>query len=153
MKIRTLPALLTIAALAGCGTTAAGTAAKPPTCQQQYRTWKAGPALTPGKQLKTDLGAVSTASTASDIPAMTAGLKASAADVTALNAYPMPACADPHGYWKAILARVKAAGDNAGTSNGLGALILAEAPLKDVPALETKLQAELATTIPGVKVS
>lgn len=59
---------------------------------------------------------------------------------------PAPACADPHGYWRQILARIKAAGDNAGTASGLTGLILAEAPLKAIPALEKKLDAELKRT-------
>ncbi len=37
----------------------------------------------------------------------------------------MPRCADPHGYWPAILTRIRSAADNAGTGSGLGALLLA----------------------------
>ena len=36
------------------------------------------------------------------------------------------------------MARIKAAGDNAGADSGLTGLLLAEAPLKGVPALEKK---------------
>ena len=55
----------------------------------------------------------------------------------------MPACADPGGYWMQVLAHIKAAGDNAGSASGLGGLLLAEAPLKQVPGMEQKLTQEL----------
>lgn len=55
----------------------------------------------------------------------------------------MLACADPHSYWDKSLARIKAAGDNAASSSGLGGLLMAEAPLKDVPGIQAKLEAEL----------
>ena len=42
-----------------------------------------------------------------------------------------------------MLADIRASGDNAGTATGLASLIAAEVPLKNVPALETKLTAEL----------
>jgi hypothetical protein len=70
-------------------------------------------------------------------------LKKSGRAAAALRKYPMPACADPHGYWDKSLARIKAAGDNAADGSGLGALLMAEAPLKDVPGLQSKLEAEL----------
>ena len=59
---------------------------------------------------------------------------------------PMPGCADPRGYWNEILARIRASGDNASTSSGLSGLLAAEAPLQDVPGMETKLGAELKKT-------
>ena len=58
----------------------------------------------------------------------------------------MPACADPRGYWNAVLARIHAAGDNAASASGLSALILAEAPLQAVPGLQAQLKAELKRT-------
>ena len=116
-------------------------AAAAPTCKQQYHAWRYSPA---GKKLKADLGAVASAGDTDDIPVMLATLKTAGADAAAMD--PAPACADPYGYWKQILARIKAAGDNAGTASGLTGLILAEAPLKDVPALEKKLNAELKRT-------
>ena len=132
-------------ALAGHGTGSAS-AAKPLTCKQQYDAWKTGPARAQGKQLDADLSKVSTAGSAEDITAMTSALKTAGADATTLKQYPMPACADPGGYWNAVLARIRAAGDNAGSASGLSALILAEAPLQEVPGLEAKLTAELKRT-------
>lgn len=112
-----------------------------PSCKQQYHDWRYSPA---GKKLKADLGAVQSAVDTQDIPAMLATLKTAGADAAAMPS--APACADPHGYWKKILARLKAAGDNAGAASGLTGLILAEAPLKAIPGLEKKLNAELKRT-------
>lgn len=124
--------------------------AKPLTCKQQYANWKTGPALAGGKKIEADATALSKAG--EDIPVVTSGLKAIGADATALQAYPMPQCADPAGYWAQYLTDLKAAGDNAGSASGLGGLILAEAPLKDVKSLQSKLSAEMAKTV-GAKPS
>jgi hypothetical protein len=132
-------------ALAGHGIGSAG-AAKPLTCKQQYDPWKTGPARAQGKQFEADLSKLSAAGSAEDITAMTSALKTAGADATALEQYPMPACADPGGYWVQILAHIKAAGDNAASASGLSALILAEVPAKQVPGLEAKLTAELKRT-------
>jgi hypothetical protein len=113
---------------------------------QQYSTWQHGPAHAPGKQIVSALHAVQTAAASEDIPAVTAALKTAGAAAVRLEQYPMPACADPHRYWNAILARIRAAGDNAGSASGLSALILAEAPLQAVPGLQSKLAAELKRT-------
>ena len=129
-------------ALAGHGTGSASVA-KPLTCKQRYDVWKTGPTRAQGKQLDADLSKVSAAGNAEDITAMTSALKTAGADATTLEQYPMPACADPGGYWVQMLARIKAAGGNAGSASGLGAILLAEAPLKQVPGLEQKLSAEL----------
>lgn len=123
--------------------TGAASAAQPLTCTQQYDAWKTGPAHARARQLDTDLTKVSAASSAEDITALTSALEAAGAEAAVLQRYPMPACADPHGYWGQVLARIKAAGDNAGSASGPGGILLAEAPLKQVPALEQKLSAEL----------
>jgi len=126
--------------------TGSASAAKPLTCKQQYDAWKTGPARAQAMQLKADLSKISAAGNAEDITAMTSALKTTGADATALEQYPMPACADPAGYWEQVLTRIKAAGDNAGSASGLSALILAEAPLQGVSGLEAKLTAELKRT-------
>jgi hypothetical protein len=149
--------LFVIITAAACGTHPAATApaaatdaaaathaaAAAPTCKQQYHTWRYSPA---GKQLKADLGAVASAGNTDDIPVLLAALKTAGADATAMENHPAPACADPHGYWKQIFARLRAAGDNAGTAGGLTGLLLAEAPLKAIPGLEKKLAVELKRT-------
>lgn len=127
-------------------------AAKPLTCKQQYANWKNGAAHAPAKNLVNTLKAIQSTGANEDIPADLASIKKLVPAATALQAYPMPACADPKGYWPKILTELKAAGDNAGTASGLGGLLVAEEPLKKVPPLETKLNAELAKTA-GVKPS
>lgn len=152
---RAFPGITGIAALAallcGCGPSSSstslvtGSSAAPLTCKQQYQDWEAGPAKAGAQKVTADANALSSAG--GDIPVMVGDLKALGADATAMQAYPMPACADPAGYWAQVLNSMKAAGDNAGSATGLAALVLAEAPLKQVPALQSKLAAELAKTI------
>lgn len=151
MKIRALPALAAAAALTACGTHTASTTAAaapattaPPSCHQQYTAWKTGPARAKAKQLTSVLGALQSAG--EDLVLLTDALKRSARVAHQLQAYPMPACADPAGYWRKMLADIRAGGDNASTSSGLSAVILAMAPLKQVPPLERKLGAELKAT-------
>ena len=129
------------AAPASATAAATHSAAAAPSCKQQYHDWRYSPA---GKKLKADLSAVQSAGNIDDIPVMLAALKTAGADAAAMT--PAPVCADPNGYWNKILARIKAAGDNASTASGLTGLILAEAPLKAVPGLEKRLETELKRT-------
>jgi hypothetical protein len=77
-------------------------------------------------------------------------MKRAGADAAALQAYPMPACADPARYWHQILASVRAAADNANMGGGgLAALALAEGPGKKAETLTGKLAAELRRTVPA----
>jgi hypothetical protein len=90
--------------------------------------------------------AVRGASGAADIPRLVTALKDAGRGAAALEAYPMPGCADPHGYWRQLLTRIQAAADNTKGSSGLAALMLAMVPLKQVPGIERKLGAELKQT-------
>jgi hypothetical protein len=150
---RTLAAIAAASiALSACGSSASTpaavkpAAAKPLTCRQQYDTWSHGPARAPVKKLEAGLSATVRAASATDIPLMTAGLKKAAAGARAGARYPMPKCADPKGYFPRFLARIRAAGDNAGSSSGLGSLLLAGASLKGLKKIERKLGAELKRT-------
>lgn len=146
--------------LAGCGAAAspsgsgAGTSAahssSPPTCAQQFKTWLNGPVHGLGERVGPDLSKVVAAAKLEDVPEITSGLKTTGALARQLAAYPMPVCADPAGYWTQLLGFLKAAGDNASTSSGLGGLLLALAPLARIPVVEKNLQAELARNV-GVK--
>lgn len=125
--------------------------AKPLTCAQQYKAWQGGPADALAKRtLGPDDKALTTAGNADDIPAMDSALGKLGGDASQLEAYPMPACADPAGYWTQMLADIKAAGDNASSTSGLGGLLTAMAPAEKVKPLEAELTAELARTA-GVK--
>jgi hypothetical protein len=151
--VRRAAAAAAAVALSGCGITSVGgvslkndsTAEPALTCAQQYASWKTGPAKASAEKVAADAKALSSAG--EDIPVLTGDLKTLGADASALEAYPMPHCADPAGYWQQYLADLKAAGDNAGTSSGLGALLAAEIPLKDVKSLQSKLSAELDKTV------
>ena len=151
--LRAALGLFVITTVAACGAAHPGTAAPAaataaathsaaaaPSCEQQYKAWKNG------TKLKAESKALQAAGDTEDIPALLSALKAVGKTAARLEAYPVPACADPHGYWNKILARIKAAGDNAGADTGLTGLLLAEAPLKAVQGLEKKLDAELKRT-------
>lgn len=135
-------------ALAGHGSSAgpAAAVAKTETCKQQYAAWKASPAKAGADKMVAAMEKVQSAADAEDIPETDTDLKAAGNDAAALRAYPMPACADPAGYWPRILTDIKAGGDNAGAASGLGGMILAMEPLKKVQPLESKLTTELKRT-------
>lgn len=140
-------ALVAIAGGTAYALTGGGSPAKPLTCKQQYQQWKTGPAGAIAKRtLTADDSALTSAANSDDIPAMNSALGKLGNDATQLGQYPMPPCADPAGYWPQMLAGLKAAGDNAGSTSGLGGLLTAMAPMEKVKALEVKLSAELART-------
>ena len=112
-------------------------------CPLKYNAWKHGPA----KKLVIALKTVGSASTAEDTPALTAALKKVGPAVLSAERYPIPACADPKGYWTALLMHVNAAAGNAGSGSESASITLA---LKAVPEIEHKLTAELKHTV-GLK--
>jgi hypothetical protein len=151
VKIRAFPALAAAVVLTACGTqtadtatTATAPATNAESCHQQYDAWKNGPARAKAKQLVKALDSLQSAG--EDLVLMTDALKRSARIAHQLQTHPIPECADPKGYWKKTLADIRAGGDNASTSSGLSAVILAMAPLKQVPPLEHKLSTELKRT-------
>jgi hypothetical protein len=154
-----IPATVTAALVAGCGNngvTPAGTtasiatgpiAAAPPSCHQQYENWRLHSGqLTYVDKISADLAKLQTDSTAEDIPKTRADMVAAGGDARSLSAYKMPACADPAGYYPKWLAALGAVGDNAKSATGLGSLVLAMAPLKQVETLTTRLAGELHRT-------
>jgi len=152
-----LAAGLTAAACApgGDGVASAGpgggsSAPVPPrSCLQQYRGWGTGPEHAVGEDLTAALNRLQAASAASDIPATSAALQRAAMAARTLERYPIPACADPKGYWHAVLARIEAAAGHPGTSTGQAALARAGQVLRQLPVLERKLATELTGTVPG----
>ena len=138
------------AAPAGSDGGLAASAPPSPSCLQQYRLWSSGPAHAAGENLTAALNILQAASSASDIGATSAALKRAGVAARTLAQSPIPACADPRGYWRTVLVRIQDAADNAGTSQGQGALTAAEAALKRMPALERQLAAELRQTVPGL---
>jgi hypothetical protein len=112
-------------------------------CPKEYKAWKQGPA----KKLVGALDAVDSASTAGDTPALEAALKQAGPAVGRAARYPMPACADPKGYWTVLLMHVSAA--EISRAPGSGSATVAPA-LKGVSKIERELSSELKSTV-GVK--
>jgi hypothetical protein len=129
------------------GTTATGGSSPAQSCRAQYETWKNGPARSAANALVAKVRSLEAADKVGDIPSLVATLKAAGRGAKALQAYPMPKCADPKGYWKQFLVRLRAGADNASTGSGFGALLLAMGPLKPVPGIMRKLDAELKQNI------
>jgi hypothetical protein len=136
-------------ASAGSGAGPVASAASPG-CLVQYRLWASGPAHGAGDNLTAALNGLASASAASDIATAGAALRRAGTAARTLGHYPIPACADPKGYWRAVLVRIEAAADSAGTSAGQGTLTIAQGVMKQMPALERKLAAELQVTIPDL---
>ncbi len=137
--------------LTACGHPAApviGRTATPPTCRQQYETWKHGQAANAAKDnFERRLAAVKAAALAQDVPLMVAAFRKLGPAVAAMARSPIPRCADPAGYWALILTRIRAAADNAAAGTGQGSpFLFAIKPLRGLPAIEAKLGAELKRT-------
>jgi hypothetical protein len=112
--------------------------------------WGSGPEHAAGENLTAALNGLQAASAASDIAATSAALKRAGTAARTVAHYPIPTCADPKGYWHAVLMRIEAAADHAGTSKGQAALDLAGEVLRQLPVLERKLATELTGTVPGL---
>jgi hypothetical protein len=117
--------VLAATALTGCGGSGHVTRAQ---CAAQYRAWQGDPAA--------QAAARSLSGHLTDLD-----LAAAVPDARTLEALPMPACADPAGYWAQIMRRIIAAGDN----SGLGIGYIAE-QTQAITGLEGKLGAELKRT-------
>ena len=143
-RIIPVVAVAAAAGLAACSHTAAPAAPAaapasqrsvrvPVSCSQQYNAWSHGQ----GKGLIAALDAVSSAETAGDTPVLTATLKNTGPAVSRAARHPVPACADPRGYWDVLLMHVTAA---AATKDSTSSV---QAAMKGVPEIEHQLTAEL----------
>lgn len=108
-------------------------------CPQRYHAWQNGPA----KKTIAALNTVNSAVVIDDIGAQITALKKAGPEVDKAGSYPIPVCADPKGYWGALLLHVNAAAKSAKTATGTSSL---GAALKAVPQLERQLKAELKHT-------
>jgi len=142
-------ALAAALTLTACGSGGSSAGPPPRPCLQQYRSWNAGPAHAAGENLVAALNGVEEANAALNNSTVNAALKRAGAAATALGHYPIPKCADPKGYWRAVLVQIQAAAHNASTS-GQGALVAAAVVLHNMPALDLKLANELKQTVPGL---
>ncbi len=128
-------AVLWLTACSGGGAPAAapGNAPVPVSCSQKYQTWTHGQ----GAGLVTTIHAVSAASSAGNPRVLTATLKMAKPAVVRAIRYPVPACADPRGYWGVLLMHLNAAVASKSSASST------QAALKDVPAIEKELTTEL----------
>jgi hypothetical protein len=130
------------AGLTACSHTAAptatshGAARAPVSCGQQYNTWNNGQ----GKGLIAALDAVTSAATAGDTGMLRVTLKKTRPTVSKAARHPVPACADPRGYWDVLLMHVTAAAATKASAQSM------RAAMKDVPKIERQLTAELKHT-------
>jgi hypothetical protein len=145
-----LAAGLTLTACGSGGGSAASAPSSPSaqarSCLQQYRSWNAGPSHAAGENLVAALNGLEAVTVTSDAGGTGAALKRAATAAATLGRYPIPGCADPKGYWHAVLVRIQAAAK----ANGQATLAAAKAALKDMPALDLKLADELKQTVPGL---
>ena len=87
------------AAITACGSSA------PPTCRQQYQAWKTGPSRSLAEDMAAKLNVY-------DLPG-------AGKDAGKLQAYPMPACADPAHYYTRLLTDLQRMG-NTGIIGAMG---------------------------------
>jgi hypothetical protein len=124
------------AAPASHGTASAAKA--PVSCSQQYHTWKHGQ----GKGFTAALHAVSVAGAAGDPQALTVALKKAGPIVAKAARHPIPACADPRGYWDVLLMHVNAAVASKHSASSV------RAAMQAVPKIEHELTNEVKS-MPG----
>jgi hypothetical protein len=105
----------------------------PVSCRQQYNTWAHGQ----GKGVIAALDAVSSAATARNTTALTATLKETGPALSQAARHPVPACADPAGYWNVLLMHVAAAAASTGSASSMRTAV------KGVPTIQHRLTAEL----------
>lgn len=130
-----------VAGLTACsGNAAAPTAATsqrsvrvPVSCSQQYHAWTHGQ----GKGLIAALDAVSSAETAGDTKVLAVTVNKNRPAISSAARHPVPACADPRGYWYALLMHVTAATAKVGSASTM------HAALQGMPKIEHELTAEL----------
>jgi hypothetical protein len=114
-------------------------------CKQLYQAWKDGPARALLGQFLTALNAVPEIDSETNIPAATDAAEKAAQPAARLAGYPVPACADPAGYFTEILATVRTAAATAGTVTSQSAQAQALTPLNGVPTLEADFTDEVDT--------
>ena len=82
---------------------------------------------------------VSSAATAGDTQVLTATLKKTRPAISRAARHPVPACADPAGYWNVLLMHVTAAAASTHSASSM------QAAMQSVPKIRPELTAELKT--------
>jgi hypothetical protein len=105
----------------------------PVSCSQKFQAWDRGA----GSGLIATFHTVSVAATAGDLKVLKVTLKKAKPAVARAASHPVPACADPRGYWSVLLMHMSAAVASTGSVSSMRAAV------KDVPKIEQALTAEL----------
>jgi hypothetical protein len=105
----------------------------PVSCGQQYETWNHGQ----GKGLIAALGSLSSAETVGNTRVLAASLTRTRPAISWAASHPVPACADPAGYWNVLLMHVTAA---AASTRSASTMLAA---MHDVPKIDHQLTTEL----------
>jgi hypothetical protein len=142
-SVLTIVVLAGAVVLSGCGSAATTSAAS---CKQQYKTWQSGPAQNATKLFTAAQENLSAAGSTENLQAIKDAVEKEGTMAANLAAFPVPACADPHGDLAALLSQVRTAAANAATANGLTALVQAMQPLNQVPTLESHFTTEVKQT-------
>lgn len=144
-RIALMAAGVAVAGVAACTHAAAPAAAPavhgatraPVSCAHQYRAWETGP----GKGIIPAISAVAGARTAGDPGVLTAALKAAKPAVARGARNPVPACADPRGYWDVLMMHVNAAVTSKDSASST------RAALQGVPKIKDQLTAEIKSVV------
>jgi len=102
-------------------------------CKGQHDSWQQGL----GKGLVAALSAVGPAEAAGNSQQVTAALENARRAVARATRYPMPACADPEGYWDVLLMHVNAAATGTGSASSF------RTAMNGVPEITQELIIEL----------
>ncbi len=113
-----------------------GGATAPISCSEQFHQWTNGE----GKGVMDALHGVSSAATARAGQPLTAALSRAKPAVAKAAKHPIPACADPRGYWNVLLMHVSAAAASKGSASSIRAAV------QDVPKIHHTLVAEVQQT-------
>jgi hypothetical protein len=111
----------------------------PVSCAHQYRAWAHGG----GTDVLQALHGISSAATTSNDQALTAAMKQAKPAVAKAVRHPIPACADPRGYWNVLLMHVNAA------TGGEAPVASVRAAMQGVPKIHHQLLVEVKQTTPS----
>ena len=159
-----LGVVLAAAVLTACGTGSGGQPSHPATtgarssppastvagttaaCAQQYHAWQNGPARPAILNFEAAQQVLAQDSSSGKPPRVAAALNIVGQKAATLASFPVPSCADPHGYFATLLSRVVTVTGEVGTNATLADLQQAVSQLGSVFSLESDFTAEVKQT-------
>jgi hypothetical protein len=123
--------------------TAAGTTAA---CAQQYHAWQHGPAHSAILKFEAAQQVLAKDSSSGQPTLIAAAVNILGQQAAALARFPVPPCADPHGYFATLLRQVTAVTGEVGPDATLAVLQQAVSQLGSVFSLESDFTAEVKQT-------